>query len=348
MQFLAQYYREIAQLRTQNRYFVIYINMAQRYLNILVTWNNFQDYVPDESHERDCYFKNMFRQMDMHYFLVARETAPTTGHVHLHMVILMNDYMGGTWVRQRIPGANIQKIARGKQNIKRAIDYCRKEGEVLFENGDTDFLIDTRPTAESKHEAIMEKIRAGTLTAQDKDSYQYARMQRFYDQKVIEYEKKPRRYNGELKHKNLWIHGPTGTGKSKLIHDYAEERGLTIYNKLQNKWWDGYGDQAIVHIEEACPEKMRLLGDHMKQWADRYPFLAEVKGSSRHIEPSFNLIVTSNYQISDCFKEEDVPPLERRFDTLEMRRAPTPIEPEPTTDDFWEEWPQAQELPKTP
>lgn len=120
--------------------------MAQRYLNILVTWNNYRDYVPEETHEQECYFINMFRTMDMKYFLVAKECAPTTGHIHLHMIIMLNDYIGGTWMRQRLPGANIQKIARGRKNYKRAIDYVRKDGVILFERGSTDFLIDSKPS----------------------------------------------------------------------------------------------------------------------------------------------------------------------------------------------------------
>lgn len=321
-----------------------------QFTNVLITWNNFDEYVPDDIHNRECYFKNQFKVLNAKYMLVSYEEAPTTGHAHLHIMLLLNEAVGKTWLTGRFRGCNIERISKGSKNFRRVHDYVRKDGVIWFEEGSTDFLLEQKMTAEEKHNIIMQKINAGTLTAADKDSYQYARMQRFYDQKVIEKEKKPRKYDGELKSKNLWIHGPTGTGKSKLVHDFAEQYGLTIYNKLQNKWWDGFNDHNIVHIEEACPEKMKLLGDHMKQWSDRYPFLAEVKGSSRHIAPIFNLVVTSNYRIDDCFKTEDIEPLERRFDTLEMRpRAPTPApEREPSTEDFWEEWPQAQELPKTP
>lgn len=319
-----------------------------QFVNVLITWNNYDEYVPDNVSERDCYFKNQYRVTNARYMLVAYEEAPTTGHGHIHIMLLLNEAVGKTWLTGRFRGCNIERISKGSKNFRRVYDYVRKDGVIWFEEGSTDFLLEQKMTAEEKHNIIMQKINNGTLTEADRDSYQFARMQRFYEQKMIEKAKKPKKFEGDLKHKNLWIYGPTGTGKSRLVHEYAEANGLSIYNKLQNKWWDGFGGQALVHVEEACPEKMRLLGDHMKQWADRYPFLAEIKGSSRHIEPSFNFIVTSNYRISDCFKEEDVPPLERRFDTLEMRRAPTPVEPEPTTEDIWEDWPQAQELPKTP
>lgn len=320
-----------------------------QYKNVLITWNNYDEYVPDEVHNRDCYFKNEFKILDAHYMLVAYEEAPTTGHPHLHMMILLNHHVGRTWLTGRFRGCNVEIIQRSRDNFRRVYEYVRKNNVVWFEEGKTDFLIQKKLTAREEHDILMQKINSGTLTDNDKDSYQYAKLQRFYDQKIIEKAKKPAPVDiPDLKYKNLWIHGPTGTGKSRLVHQYAAMKGLAIYNKLQNKWWDGFNDHPIVHVEEASPEKMRVLGDHMKQWADRYPFLAEIKGSSKQIEPKFNFIVTSNYTIKDCFKEEDVPPLERRFDTLEMKRAPTPVEPEPTTEDFWEEWPQAQELPKTP
>lgn len=62
-----------------------------------------------------------------------------------------------------------------------------------------------------------------------------------------------------------------------------------------------------------------MLVQHLKIWADRYPFTAEIKGGSIAISPSFTLIVTSNYEPGLCFHSpQDVEAIERRFTVIEM------------------------------
>ncbi|UNI72380.1 MAG: replication associated protein [Chaetfec virus UA24_3359] len=111
---------------------------------------------------------------------------------------------------------------------------------------------------------------------------------------------------GELQ--NEWWWGPAGTGKSRA----AFEGYPGAYIKSLNKWWDGYHDQDVVIIDDWGPNQ-GVLVDHLKHWADRYPFPAECKGSCMRIRPK-KLIVTSNYSIEQCFdREEDVAAIKRRF-----------------------------------
>ena len=64
------------------------------------------------------------------------------------------------------------------------------------------------------------------------------------------------------------------------------------YIKGNNIWWDGYDGQDVVIIEEMGPKQINA--NHMKQWADHYPFSAESKGASVKIRPQ-KIVVTSNY-----------------------------------------------------
>ena len=91
---------------------------------------------------------------------------------------------------------------------------------------------------------------------------------------------------------NKWIWGETGTGKSRYIF----ENHPGAYIKEANKWWDGYREDDPAHktvlIDDLHPkwsEKERL-----KNWGDRYPFMAEIKGGSILIRPA-RILITSNY-----------------------------------------------------
>ena len=55
------------------------------------------------------------------------------------------------------------------------------------------------------------------------------------------------------------------------------------------------------------------LGDHLKIWADRYGFRAEIKHDSRVLRPQ-KIIVTSNYHPKELWQDNSIlEPILRRF-----------------------------------
>ena len=88
---------------------------------------------------------------------------------------------------------------------------------------------------------------------------------------------------------NIWYYGPPGTGKSRKVRQDHPD----VYDKPLNKWWDAYEDQDVVVLDD-FGNNHAVLGDHLKRWADHYPFTAEVKGGATTIRPK-TIIVTSNY-----------------------------------------------------
>ena len=216
-----------------------------------------------------------------------------------------------------------------KANGNRAsnIQYCTKEGEdhwiINWNDPSLNATIQRqleRTEQKDADEAAREML--NDIGELDENEFE-AKYPRFYLRNYNKYkelqhvkqQKKAYTFDGELQEKNLWIYGPTGTGKSRIAHDGLDP--TEIYFKNINKWWNGYehGVKRVIIEDYPCiASGGNALVQHMKIWADRYTFTGEIKGAHTNIAPSFNLIVTSNYNIDQCFSSiEDAAAIKRRF-----------------------------------
>lgn len=218
-------------------------------------------------------------------------------------------------LKKVMPRAHLE-IRKG--SIDQAVEYCKKEGDFEefgekpksqrekgelekirwkrvrehAKEGDWEWLEENEPGLLTLHEAKLRALKKPKL-------------------EVMSY--------SDVDTPHEWWVGPTGTGKSKML--WEEFPGH--YQKDKNKWWCNYVGQEIVAIEEADPKTMEHMASRMKQWADRYPFAGEIKGGRLEGLRPAKIIVTSNYDIEECFPaREDWEPLKRRFKVVRFGENP--------------------------
>lgn len=258
----------------------------KRYRHFIFTMNNYQS-------------TDLVDSLVCRYIIYGKEVGER-GTPHLQGFVSFKDACTKSAVIRKMPGCHIE-VAR---TVNEAIEYCQKEGDFT-ERGE-------RPQDPAEQGAAeQERWRAIRLAAEEGREEDIPEMIRFKHARLIEFHRDraaKRRHLDDTEEKHLWYYGPSGTGKSRK----ARTDHPAAYLKNCNKWWCGYEDEDTVLIED-FDKKHDMLVHHMKIWADRYPFLAEIKGSARRIRPKL-VIVTSNYHPSEIWQEHsDLEPILRRF-----------------------------------
>lgn len=236
-----------------------------------------------------------FDHSDIQYIIYGNEVCPKTGRPHKQGYVQFIKRMRLTGVKKLDSSAHWE-IAKGTPDEN--VTYCSKEGDV-HQRGD---MIVTGHRSANEFKTVVDYVRKRKFDELEEHQYfgTYIRYKRTFDSMlkfdVAELDT-PRGY---------WIYGKPGTGKDSTVMD------LKPYVKPHNKWWDGYAGEEYVLLSDFTHKDADHLYTYLLQWADRYPFLAEVKGSSIKISPK-RFYVTSNYSLHDIFGVYD------RYDAF-MRR----------------------------
>jgi len=228
--------------------------------------------------------KALVSTSDFQYVVCGKEIGES-GTPHLQGYCYWEQPKSHTQLKRWLPRSHYS-AARGSAQDNQA--YCSKE-QLWFEEG----TLPVGPKGQKdKWKEVITLAKAGDLQKIE-DEYPAIFLRYYYRLRTL------RTINcselqGPLEHE--WWVGPPGTGKSwTLNHQYPDH-----YRKMMNKWWDGYEGEPVVAIEEWEPDCP--LAHHLKQWADRYPFNAEVKGGVlKNIRPR-KIIVLSNFDIERCFQ----------------------------------------------
>jgi len=234
---------------------------------------------------------------DCRYIIIGKEQGQT-GTPHLQGYVVFHKNVRLSYCKKVNPAAHWE-CAKGTSEQNRT--YCSKDN-VYEERG-------TIPLSR-KDIGALQKEKWAHVIACARDGT----VENEYPREFVQYNTTlSRLYCPVLKdldcYSGFWYVGPPGTGKSKT----ARMEFPGAYDKLLNKWWDGYTNESSVIIDDLGIDHIHM-GSFLKRYADHYPFRAEHKGGSRLIRPT-NIIVTSNYEIEEIWPTDAplVAALKRRY-----------------------------------
>lgn len=260
------------------------------------TWNNYSDESIDSLRE--------FFDTSCDYMVFGKELAPTTNTPHLQGYYHLNNPKTMSACHKLISIDGIALLV-AKGTAKQNFEYCTKDCEFA-EWG-------TRPSdpvamCKLNNEHYAECIQLAKVGNFDELESKYptlaTRYHSTYQRMYQDAMPKPAALQGVC---GQWWWGPPGCGKSHKAYE------LGCYDKEPNKWFGGYNGKDSIVIQDLDHDNAKWMGYHLKKWADKYPFTAEVKGKQVCIRPP-EVIVTSNYTIEELYSDTMlVAALHRRF-----------------------------------
>lgn len=266
-----------------------------KYRNICFTINNYTNLEIINT-------KALYRER-CKYMIIGYEVGES-GTPHIQGYVEFNGQLTLKKIKWYIPRAHIEP-RRGKP--QEASDYCKKDGKFeemgeISKQGDrTDLQI---------------------VAAMVKDGCPVAQVAEEYPDIYIKYSKgvsalrtllsKPRNEKPSV----LWIHGPTGTGKTKFFYDRYEEDSY-VWTPIMGNWFDGYDGQENVLFDDFRGE---LPFGHLLILLDRYRCTVQVKGGTVQFKPK-NIVITSPYSPYDLYSNQTnvidrMDQLTRRIDNI--------------------------------
>ena len=299
-------------------------------------------------------FEEVLREFAIKYcdwMIYGHETCPKTGNKHLQGGFILRDRKSLKSIKRL--NNNELHLEKMKKHPMATYHYCIKEDKTnYFEHGSDWFKMKFKKYFNKPKKSNSERYLNAIKSAKENDFQNidpevliknFGNLLKirdmWYKEDVV-----PNLFlggpYGDFSHNHfLWLYGGTGTLKSYNAHivgeviyhflvEYCQKRKLELpkeelyknaYKKKLTKWWNNYKFQKVVIIEEATKDFVKNYMSHIKIWFDQYAFPAEYKGGEIGlIRPEF-IIVTSNYSLDDCFRQEgidyekDYLPIKRRI-----------------------------------
>jgi len=186
------------------------------------------------------YEKPIFAPTWMKYLLAGEELCPTTGKMHWQSHVTSKNPIDIKNMRKKVSPWHCEPV----KFLQKHLDYCKKDNK-WEEFGD-------KPGQGARNDLveIMAELKSGETNCDDLMFTQpelYWKYERIFIKAEDHFALNQKR-SFEMGIKVYWYWGPTGTGKSRRVHEL--EPDCYVYPYEQNKWWDGYHGQSAVLFDD--------------------------------------------------------------------------------------------------
>jgi len=239
----------------------------------------------------------------MNYLLAGHEVAPTTGRLHwqtyveFHKKITFNGIkaLGSTWKTCFL------KRCDGSQEDN--VEYCLKDcGEDFFEwgekmkQGDRGDLQELVTEVIDGHTSLDEVLRG-------KAHHYHLYGRTLQAAEDLRHRSNPDRLKARKDLQVTWIHGPTGTGKTRWVFEQLE-KDPDFYEYVEDgRWWCGYTGQKTLFIDEI--RENTIPYNHLLKYLDIHP-KSVCRRSKGPIPLSYTKVyITSDISPSLMFGDKD-------------------------------------------
>lgn len=254
------------------------------------------------------------KALDSLYLVYGHEVGDS-GTPHLQGFVTFKRAIRFNRLRSLLPFGTHIEVTKGTS--LQAADYCKKQDKTsFFERGSPPC-----PGKRTDLDSICESIVAGSSLQEIASEYPATYVRNYRGLAAFQATQVE-----ALERDNvcgIWIHGPPGCGKSHAVREYATKNNMSIFDKPQTKWWDGYAGEEVIMIDDL---DHNLLGHYLKRWGDKWSCTGEIKGGTVKLRHKL-IFVTSNYSISELYPDKDdhknilmAKAIERRFPEIQLSK----------------------------
>lgn len=242
-------------------------------------------------------------------YIVWQHERVTHDHIQGYLELKRGRYL--SWLKNHISPTAHFEVRLGTQ--AQAIAYVKKQDSRVagpWELGERSLGQGSRVDLAG----FKDNVREGLKRRRAVDEYPgiMAKYPRFYD--TIRMTQRPDRVNDLT----VWLFfGPTGTGKTRTVHEgWGEGDYYEVPCSNGTRWFDGYDGESKVLIDDFAGRASHMTLTMTLKLLDRYPILLPVKGGFVWWMPD-HVVVTTNIHPRDWYnferRSEQYRALRRRF-----------------------------------
>lgn len=224
------------------------------------------------------------------------------GTPHLQGVVRFGKAKRLTGLKKILSRAHWERCISPYENNAK---YCKKEGQILLEKVDK---LSTQGRRVDLEVGVLAVQEGGIQGLVDTHPTLYVKYTRGFESLANRLQ--PQRSTQPMV---WWIWGPTGTGKTRLVHDLEGlEPDHTWISGDDLKWFDGYSGQEVALIDDFRGDMCKLRW--LLRLLDRYPVRVQIKGGMAQFAPK-RIYITSAVDPRGAYPNsaEKLEQLERRI-----------------------------------